>query len=239
MNTTMKRSIQRAGDRYHNNHGWLKTYFSFSFADYYDPENMHFSALRVLNDDHIAAGTGFDLHPHKEMEIVTVVLKGELEHQDSTGNREIIVPGQIQRMSAGTGIYHGEANASSSEPLELLQLWFMPERLGIDPSYETHTYGLESIQNRLLPVVSNHAEELGTAHIHQDMTMYLGQFPEGEEVTIEQRPNRSLYVFVMEGEVGFEDGEVLHRRDAARIENADTMKFHFKPGTHVMVIDLP
>lgn len=239
MNTTMKRSIQRAGDRYHNDHGWLKTSFSFSFADYYDPDNMHFSSLRVLNDDHIAPGTGFGLHPHKNMEIVTVVLKGELEHQDSTGNREIIVPGQIQRMSAGTGIYHGEANASSSEPLELLQLWFMPERLEITPSYETHTYGLESIQNRLLPVVSNHAKELGTAHIHQDMTIYLGQFQDGEEVTVEQRPNRSLYVFVMEGEVGFEDGEVLHRRDAARIKNAESLTLQFKPGTHVMVIDLP
>ncbi|MCM3339194.1 pirin family protein [Paenibacillus sp. MER TA 81-3] len=238
MNETMDRSIRRANERYHNDHGWLKTHFSFSFADYYDPNNIQFSALRVLNDDNIAPGTGFDLHPHRDMEIVTVVLKGQLEHRDTTGNREIIVPGQIQRMSAGTGIYHGEFNASDTESLQLMQLWFLPEKMGLQPSYETFTYGMESIQNRLVPVVSNRADELGTARIHQDVTLQLGQFAAGQELAYVTKPGRSLYLFIIEGEVRFDDGMTLHRRDDARIRNAHSLKLQFEQDSHIMLIDL-
>ncbi|WP_240463644.1 pirin family protein [Paenibacillus apiarius] len=239
MKETMNRSIRRANERYHNDHGWLKTHFSFSFADYYDPDNIQFSALRVLNDDHIAPGTGFDLHPHRDMEIVTVVLKGQLEHRDTTGNREIIVPGQIQRMSAGTGIYHGEFNASDSESLQLLQLWLLPEKMGLQPSYETFTYGMESIQNRLVPVVSNRAEELGTARIHQDVTLHLGQFAAGQNLVYETKPGRALYMFIIEGEVRFDDGATLERRDDARIRNVQSLKLQFEQDSHIMLIDLP
>ncbi|MCG7408656.1 pirin family protein [Paenibacillus sp. ACRRX] len=231
--------IHRAEDRYTADHGWLRSNFNFSFADYADADNLHFSSLRVLNDDYISPGTGFDLHPHHNMEIVTIVLEGQLEHQDSTGNKEFILPGQVQRMSAGTGIYHSEHNASEEKKLHLLQLWFFPELKDAVPSYETFTYGLDHLRGQLLPVVSNKSGELNTAHIHQDMTLYLSKPEAGQTICFRQQAARSTYIFVIEGHLKLHDGTLLYSRDDARIINTNEIRITANEDSHFMLIDLP
>lgn len=237
--TTMNTVVRKADDRYFANHGWLKSYHSYSFADYYDPENMYFSYMRVLNDDFLAPATGFDLHPHREMEIISIPLAGELEHKDSTGNTEVIVPGQIQRMSAGTGIYHSEYNASFEKTLNFLQLWFFPTSKDIEPSYETITYGLDNLRNALLPVVSAEPKESHTASIHQDLTLYLSKPEKGHTLTFKQNPDRSTYIFVLEGQLSLNDGTILNRRDDARITDAADIVITPNEDSHFMLIDLP
>lgn len=237
--STMNTLVRRADERYFANHGWLKSYHSYSFADYYDPENMYFSYMRVLNDDFLAPATGFDLHPHREMEIVSIPLAGELEHKDNTGNTEVIVPGQIQRMSAGTGIYHSEYNASFEKTLNFLQLWFFPTSKDIEPSYETITYGLENLHNTLLPVVSATSPGPHAASIHQDLTLYLSQPEKGHVLTFKQKPDRSTYIFVIDGQISLNDGTVLNRRDDARITDAEDIIITPNEASHFMLIDLP
>ncbi|HEX2474656.1 MAG TPA: pirin family protein, partial [Lacipirellulaceae bacterium] len=149
--------IRRAEDRGHANHGWLDTYHTFSFSSYYDPQHMGFSSLRVMNEDFVAPGKGFGTHPHRDMEIVTYVLEGALEHRDSMGNGEVLRPGEFQRMSAGTGITHSEFNPSSSEPVHLYQIWLLPEQRGIEPSYEQKKFSSDERHNRLRLVASPEA----------------------------------------------------------------------------------
>lgn len=194
--------VYKADSRYTNNHGWLQTHFSFSFADYYDPNNMGFGPLRVFNDDIIQPKMGFGSHPHHEMEIVSFVLKGALQHQDSTGNTEVIRPGEIQRMTAGTGIVHSEVNASDDEETHLLQLWFEPNERKLAPGYEQKSYDQAALKNALLPVVTNIAHgRADIVSIHQDMTIYLSELESGKSVLFEQKPERRTYLFVIEGEV--------------------------------------
>ncbi|ALS26795.1 pirin family protein [Paenibacillus cisolokensis] len=237
--------IQRfpAEGRYRTNHGWLRSSFSFSFAEYYDPHNLQFGPMRVLNDDWIAPGTGFGMHPHKEMEIVTVVLSGRLQHRDSIGNAAQTGWGGIQRMSAGTGIFHSEHNASKDEPLELLQMWFIPEKNGLTPSYETTQFDTASLQDRLVPVVSGdeHVAEAGkVARIHQDMTIYLAEPRNGATLTHTQPEGRRVFLFVIEGGIRLGDGTVLKRRDSARIENEPELALTAEAdGSRIMLIDLP
>lgn len=232
-------TIYPAVSRYSADHGWLQSNFSFSFADYYDPSNLQFGPLRVFNDDTVQPGKGFGMHPHREMEIVTVVLKGSLKHEDSTGTAEVLSYGEVQRMSAGTGILHSEMNASDREEVKFLQLWFLPNAKGLEPSYEQQAYDPSKLVNRLHPIISGHPDkEEGVMHIHQDMTLYLSNLEAEQELTFEQPAGRRIYLFVIEGELQV-NGETLGARDAARITDVTQAHLSSKSGAHFMLIDLP
>ncbi|MFM9330151.1 pirin family protein [Paenibacillus mesotrionivorans] len=232
-------NVYSAADRFSADHGWLQSNFSFSFAEYRDPDNMHFGPLRVFNDDFVAPLKGFGSHPHKEMEIVSVVLKGELQHQDSTGNREVLRRGEVQRMTAGTGIVHSEINPSGEEEVNFLQLWFMPGEQGLQPSYEQIAYDLSAMKNRLLPVVSNTTHSDKTVFIHQDLTLYLSELEAGQTLTFRQEAGRRIYLFVIEGELTLNGEEQLGKRDAARISGVEELNLNTAAGASFMLIDLP
>ncbi|WP_027092383.1 pirin family protein [Cohnella thermotolerans] len=231
--------IQKAEDRHHADHGWLKSSFSYSFADYYDPQYLQFGPMRVLNDDWIAPAAGFGMHPHREMEIVTLVLSGLLEHRDSLGNRAVTTWGEVQRMSAGTGVYHSEYNASETEPLKLLQMWFQPAERGLEPSYETTRFDPASLRGRWVPIASVSPEAGRVAHVHQDMTIYLTELEAGTRAEFRQEAGRRMFLFVVEGEIRLNGTESLGRRDAARIEGETELALESGSGATVMLIDLP
>jgi quercetin 2,3-dioxygenase len=232
-------TIHPATSRYSANHGWLQSNFSFSFSEYYDPSNMSFGPLRVFNDDIVAPQKGFGAHPHRDMEIVSIVLKGQLQHEDNTGNREVLKPGEIQRMTAGTGIIHSEVNPSADEAVNFLQLWFLPEKQGLTPSYEQKGYDLQAMKNRLLPIVSNKEQQDSTAHIHQDLTLYLSELDAGKTVTFTQESGRRIYLFVIEGEVTLNQEHTLGKRDAARLTETTELTIASAKGASFMLIDLP
>jgi quercetin 2,3-dioxygenase len=231
-------SVYKAQSRYSTDHGWLKSSFSFSFAEYYDPANMGFGPLRVFNDDVVQPLTGFGPHPHREMEIVSIVLKGELEHKDSTGRQEVIRPGDVQRMSAGTGIIHSEMNPSASQEVNFLQLWFEPAEYGLAPSYEQTAYDPKQMVNRLLPVVSREGGEQ-VARIHQDLTLYLSRLEPDAALTFEQEAGRRIYLFVIEGDLAVNGETALAKRDAARITDTPKLSLTSPSGAFFMLIDLP
>ncbi|KIL36171.1 pirin [Cohnella kolymensis] len=232
-------TIQRAADRYSADYGWLKSSFSFSFADYYDPSNLQFGPMRVLNDDWIASGEGFGMHPHREMEIITIVLRGVLEHKDSLGNRAETTWGGIQRMSAGTGITHSEYNTSETEPLELLQMWFLPGERGLNPSYETTAFNTAGLTDKWVPVASSAPVAGEVAEIHQDMTVYLSEPAAGKPITFAQTAGRKVFLMVLEGDIRINGDTVLSRRDAARIEEMPELTVISDDGARIMLIDLP
>lgn len=231
--------VYPANERYHANHGWLDTYFSFSFAEYFDPNNMNFGPLRVLNDDVIKPLRGFGAHPHQEMEIVSIVLSGQLKHQDSLGNEAITTFGGIQRMSAGTGIVHSEVNPSATEDVNLLQLWFLPERHGLAPSYERTDFDISKLKNQLLPVVTKNPQSPNIAHIHQDLTIYLSNLEAGKEIVFTQESGRRIFLFIIEGELTVNDEVKLYKRDSARITETPQLKIAADADTRLMLIDLP
>ncbi|WP_139488838.1 pirin family protein [Brevibacillus dissolubilis] len=231
--------VYPAESRFSADHGWLKSNFSFSFGEYHDPKNLNFGPLRVFNDDTVAPQKGFGAHPHREMEIVSVVLSGEIKHEDSTGNSEILRPGEIQRMTAGTGIIHSEFNSSATEELSFLQLWFMPNERGLAPSYEQKAYDPTAMKNNLLPVVSGQAPSERVVSIHQDLTMYLSELEAGKALTFTQQQDRRTYLFVIEGELTLNQETQLRRRDAARITDLTQLEIQSGTGSTFMLIDLP
>jgi len=200
-----------AADRGHANHGWLDSHHTFSFADYHDPDHMGFSGLRVINDDRVAPGMGFGTHPHRDMEIVSYVLEGALEHKDSMGTGSVIRPGEVQRMSAGTGVRHSEFNASKTEPLHFLQIWIQPRKLGIAPGYEQKSFSLAEKQGRLRVVASPDGRE-GSLTIHADAILRAGSFKSGETAELPLAPGRTAWVHVARGNVRV-NGEVLLEGD--------------------------
>lgn len=230
--------IFKAEERYTANHGWLNSNFSFSFAEYYDPANLQFGPMRVLNDDIVQPLRGFGAHPHREMEIVSIVLKGQLKHEDSTGETAITTFGGIQRMSAGTGVVHSEVNPSATEEVNFLQLWFLPEKAGLTPSYERTEFDQEKLKNNLLPVVSQNGGE-NTAFIHQDLTIYLADLELGKEITFEQEQGRRIFFFVIEGNVTINEDWTLNKRDSARISQQSALKIKANREARFMLIDLP
>lgn len=233
-------AIQRANERHHSDHGWLKSNFSYSFADYYDPNYMNFGPMRVLNDDWIAPQEGFGMHPHRDMEIVTVVLKGHLEHRDSLGNKAATTWGGIQRMSAGSGIHHSEFNVSPDEPLELLQMWFLPTQRGIEPSYETTDFDPAALKGHFVPIASSTGVPGKVAHLHQDMTIYLAEAEAGQTLNFRAADGRKAFLFVLDGDLDVNGSEArLSRRDAARIEETSELALHSAQGALFMLIDLP
>lgn len=207
--------IRKSEDRGHANHGWLDTYHTFSFASYRDPQQMGFRALRVMNEDWVAPGQGFGTHPHQDMEIVTYVLEGALEHRDSMGNGEVLRPGEFQRMSAGTGITHSEFNPSADEPVHLYQIWLFPEQRGIEPSYEQKQFPAEDMQNRLRLVASRDAHD-GSLRIHQDARIYLAQLTPAQQIKYDLPANRHAWLQVLRGQVVFAD-HTLRAGDGAAI----------------------
>ncbi|WP_089965545.1 pirin family protein [Lihuaxuella thermophila] len=230
--------IYPAASRFTSDHGWLKSHFSFSFAEYYDPNNVSFGSMRVLNDDVVQPLTGFGMHPHRDMEIVSIVLKGQLKHEDSEGNSEILRPGEVQRMTAGTGIVHSEMNPSSTEEVNFLQMWFMPNERGLQPSYEQKAYNQEAMKNHLLPVVSNLPQSEEVAYIHQDLTIYLSRLDSNKTLSFQQEENRKMFFFVIEGDVILNQDVKLKKRDSARITDQPALTIQSDSGAFFMLIDL-
>ncbi len=208
-------AIQRSNERAFFEHGWLKTFHSFSFAEYVDPDNLNWGALRVFNDDEIAAGQGFPPHPHRDMEIVTYVLSGELAHEDNMGNRGVVGPGGVQFMSAGTGVRHSEFNNSRSQPLHLVQMWVLPGKLGTPPSYGQMQFGIEDRRNRWLYPVSGQEHVEAPIRITQAASFGVARV-EDAMVVHEFAPSRYGFLFVADGVVEA-NGETLHKGDAVRL----------------------
>ncbi|WP_017811036.1 MULTISPECIES: pirin family protein [Paenibacillus] len=227
-----------ASERFHFDREWLRGSHSFSFGEYQDPDNTGFGVLRVFNDDTIAPGYGFGAHPHSDMEIVSIVLQGQLRHEDNIGNVAVSSFGGIQRMSAGTGVIHTEHNASNETDCNLLQLWFEPEARGLEPSYMTSSYNPASLSGRLLPVVSRQGGE-HQATIHQDLTIYLSRLEKGQQIEFLQKSERRTYVFVIHGALRLNQADVLSRRDAARLEQENRLQLEAEEAVFFMLIDLP
>ncbi|MDR1960969.1 MAG: pirin family protein [Gracilibacteraceae bacterium] len=200
-------------------HGWLDSHFHFSFAEYYNPANIQFGALRVVNDDIVQAGKGFDTHPHKNMEIISYVVNGELTHADSMKNRSALMRGQVQYMSAGTGVTHSEYN-SGDKPLRFLQIWILPDKNGYAPSYGDHRFAWEDRLDKWLPIASGNPASSAPIKIHADVNVYAAQITRGGELAFETRPGRQTYLVLIEGaaQIG---GHVLAERDAMEITEQD------------------
>jgi redox-sensitive bicupin YhaK (pirin superfamily) len=228
--------IRRAGDRGHANHGWLDTYHTFSFATYQDPQHTHFRALRVMNEDVVQPGQGFGTHPHRDMEIVTYVLEGALEHKDSMGNGEVLRPGEFQRMSAGTGITHSEFNPSETEPVHLYQIWLFPAEKGIEPSYEQKRFDDGGMTNQLRLVASPAAEE-GSLTIHQDARIYLAKLDEGQQLQQELQSDRHAWLQVLRGTVTL-NGEALNTSDGAAVSEESLLTIQATATAEIMLFDL-
>lgn len=230
-------TIRRSDERGHASHGWLDTRFSFSFDQYYDPAHVHFGPLRVLNEDWVDPGKGFPLHPHRDMEIVTIVLEGAVAHRDSTGGEGVTRPGEVQVMTAGTGVMHSEYNPSDSERLHLLQIWIMPDARGHTPRYEQQRFGTDARRNVLLPVVSGDGRD-GTLRIHQDATLYVSTLDKGKALAHPLGAGRRAYVFVSNGAVAI-NGQALGAGDAAQIEADSEIKLESTAPSELLLIDLP
>ena len=229
-------NIRRAQERGHFNFGWLDTYHTFSFGEYYDPRQMGFRSLRVINEDRVAPGYGFPTHPHQDMEILTYVLAGALEHRDSMGTGSIIRPGEVQRMSAGTGVTHSEYNPSREEPIHLLQIWLLPERRGIRPSYEQKQFAEEEKRGRLRLIASPDAAD-GSVIIHQDARLYATILDAGAEVTHELAPARHAWVQVVGGEVEV-NGRRLGASDGAAVSEEEAVRLKAVAEAELLLFDL-
>jgi quercetin 2,3-dioxygenase len=228
--------IRNAADRGHADHGWLDAWHTFSFAEYYDPQHTRFRALRVMNEDRIAPGQGFGTHPHHDMEIVTYVLSGALEHKDSMGHGEVLHPGEFQRMSAGTGITHSEFNPSASEPVHLYQIWLFPEQKGIAPSYEQKRFPESGRRNRLQLVASRDAAD-GSLLIHQNARIFLANLDPGAQLPHALEPDRHAWLQVLRGSVAL-NGHPLQTGDGAAVSEEASLTIQATSPAEIMLFDL-
>ena len=226
--------LRKAEERGHANHGWLESWHTFSFASYHDANFMGFSALRVINEDVVAAGQGFGTHPHKDMEILTYVLSGTVEHQDSMGNKEQIPAGEFQIMSAGTGVRHSEYNASSSDPLHLYQIWIIPERTGIEPRYDQRRF--PDVKGRQF-VLTPDARE-GSLKVYQDMTLSRWVFSAGEKDSVSIETGRRVWVQVVKGDIRV-NGEAARASDAFAVWDEGSLTIEASSDAEVLLFDLP
>jgi redox-sensitive bicupin YhaK (pirin superfamily) len=229
--------IRRSQERGFADHGWLKSFHTFSFADYYDPEHVEFGPLRVINEDRVQAGAGFGTHAHRDMEIVSYVLSGELAHKDSLGNGSTIRPGDVQRMSAGSGVRHSEFNPSTAEGTHFLQIWIQPDKLNIEPSYEEKHFEPEEKRGHLRLIVSPDRAQ-GSLLIHQDARIYAGEFNGPEAADLKVSEGRRLYVHVARGAISA-NGEALSAGDALRITGEGGLHLQEGRDAEVLVFDLP
>jgi hypothetical protein len=229
-------TIRKANDRGHANHGWLDSHHTFSFADYHDPAHMGFRGLRVINDDRVAAGMGFGAHPHRNMEILSYVLEGALEHKDSMGTGSVIRSGDVQRMSAGTGVVHSEFNASKTDPVHFLQIWVLPELQNMAPGYEQKHFAAKDKQGRLRVVASPDGRDQSVT-IHADVVVRAGIVDRGERVELALSPDRHAWVHVAEGNVKV-NGKELHAGDGAALSNESLLLVEGVEHGEVLVFDL-
>ena len=230
-------NLRRSDERGHARFDWLNSYHSFSFGDYYDPRHMGVSNLRVINEDWIAPAGGFPTHGHKDMEILTYVLEGALEHKDSMGNGSVIRPGDVQYMSAGTGVRHSEYNASDSETVHLLQIWLMPNRLGVTPRYDQRHFGAEERRGRLALLASPDGRD-GSIATHQDGLLYATLLEEGESVVHRVEGGRQAYVHLARGDARV-NGTALEAGDAVRVQGEPEVRIEAGGSAEVLVFDLP
>ena len=230
-------TLRRGSERGYADHGWLRSFHSFSFADYYDPGHVEFGALRVINEDRVAPARGFGTHPHRDMEIVSYVLEGELEHHDSMGNGSVIRPGDVQRMSAGTGVLHSERNPSANAGVHFLQIWIKPDRLGVRPGYEQKHFTDAEKRGRLRLVVSPDGSE-GSVRVHQDARMYAGLFDGAEQATLTVGSGRRVYVHLVRGGLTV-SGTTLSGGDALKLTDAPSVSLAGGEQAEVLVFDLP
>lgn len=228
--------VRRSSDRGFFNHGWLKTFHTFAFGDYYDPQHVQFRSLRVMNEDFVNPGKGFGEHGHRDMEIVTYVLQGALEHRDSLGNGEILRPGEFQRMSAGKGIRHSEFNPSPDQPVHLYQIWLLPEKPGLPPSYEQKAFDPAERQDRLRVVASPDARD-GSLLIHQDAQIHLATLASGKSVTHTLAPGRHAWLQVLRGKVQA-GGEELAAGDGLAVSDEPQVEVTALDPAEVMLFDL-
>ena len=229
--------IRKAADRGHFDHGWLDTWHTFSFADYFDPDHMGFRALRVINDDRVAAGQGFGMHGHRDMEIVTYVLDGALSHRDSMGNGSVLRPGELQRMTAGTGVRHSEFNPAQTEPVHFYQIWLLPDRPGHTPRYDQRSFPEGERRGRLRLVASGDGRD-GSLGIHQDAEVYLASIGPGGRVRHALRPGRYAWLQVLRGAVAL-DGTALKAGDGAAVAEEPSLAVAADAPAEVMLFDLP
>ena len=233
----MTTTIRHAKDRGHADHGWLDTFHTFSFADYRDPQHMGWGPLRVINEDRVAPATGFPTHAHRDMEIITYVLEGALEHRDSLGTGSVIRPGEVQRMTAGTGVRHSEYNASKTDPVHLLQIWIEPARTGLPPGYEQKTFPDAAKRGRLRLIASSDGRD-GSVTINQDASLYATVLAPGQRVTHALAPGRLGWLQVARGTLTL-NGQTLAQGDGAAIEGERTLEIQPVEPTEALLFDLP
>lgn len=227
--------IIKSDEHYRNQNDWLDTTDHFSFGEYLNPDKMNFGPLRVFNDDTIKPATGFGFHQHHDMEIVTYVIDGELEHKDNQGNHGVIYPGEVQRMTAGSGIMHSEYNHSKQKPLRLLQMWIFPNKKNLKPSWEQRKFSKEEALNKFLPVIASENEK--TLQIHQDVSFYISTLTPGTEINYEL-DHRNAYVFVINGEISLNHNH-MESRDAAKVEDENRLSVKATKAAELLLMDLP
>ncbi len=229
-------TIRKSEDRGHFDLGWLDTYHTFSFDQYYDPNHMGFRSLRVINEDRVRPGSGFPTHSHRDMEIVTYILEGALQHQDSMGNGSIIRPGDVQRMTAGTGVAHSESNPSQTEAVHLLQIWILPNKRGLKPDYEQKAFSQEDRRAILRLIASEDARD-GSVRIHQDVNVYASLLEIGQEVVHRLAPNRHAWIQVARGAIAV-NGEKLNESDGAAISGESNLTIVGHESAEALLFDL-
>ena len=235
----MKSVLHKAGTRGHANHGWLDSYHTFSFAGYHNPERVHFGALRVLNDDTVAGGMGFGAHPHDNMEIISIPTSGDLEHADNMGNKQVIRQGDVQVMSADTGVQHSEKNKNHDQPVKFFQIWVFPNQKNVKPRYDQKSFSEADKHNRLLTVVSPLGSADGGVQIHQDAWFSLGRLDKDFEVNYAlKNPKNGVYAFVIEGDVTI-NGQALNRRDGLAITEAAELLIHADADAELLLMEIP
>jgi redox-sensitive bicupin YhaK (pirin superfamily) len=230
-------TIRKAADRGRSQHDWLDSRHTFSFADYFDPAHVGFSKLRVINDDRVAKGRGFGTHGHRDMEILSYVVEGAIEHKDSIGNGSIIRPGDLQRMTAGTGVTHSERNPSATEALRFLQIWILPHAEGLLPDYEQRTFASAERRGRLRLVASRDGRE-GSVTVHQDVALFAGNFDRGEEATLGLAVRRKAWVQLVRGTLDV-SGTRLEEGDGLSAQSVPELRFTGGEGAEILVFDLP
>ena len=228
-------TIRKAEDRGHAGHGWLDSHHTFSFADYFDPKHTQFRTLRVLNEDRVSGGQGFGLHPHRDMEIISYVVSGVLQHQDNMGNRALMKAGDVQRISAGTGIMHSEYNASPVEPVHFLQIWIMPDHRGVTPSYAERSF--RDIETGMFHLIASKSGRTSSIPIQQDADVYVAKLMAAEAIEHHFAPHRFGWVQVIEGEVTV-NGNTLGPGDGAAISDEERLSFRFAQDSHFLFFDL-